>query len=160
MMDYAAYASAPKRPLTPVERAAAVREARRWLLTRWTHRGAKMGIGVDCGNLLIEIFNAIGAIPRIDPGQYSRDWMQHNDDSKFLEYVEMFARPKTAPAEPGDILLFRVGKCISHGAIVTEWPEIIHAYAPARCVTRDTMESPLRHLLVGTWEILAPEGVV
>ena len=158
MMDYATYAASRRRPLNAAERAAAVREAHRWLRTRWVHRGAKLGAGVDCGNLLIEIFHGARLIPRIDLEQYSRDWMNHEDYSKFLEYVEKFARKKSAPAEPGDIILFRIGKCISHGAMVINWPQIVHAYAPARCVTLDTMESPLGHLAVGVWEILTPEG--
>ncbi len=35
--------------------------------------------------------------------------------------------------EPGDIVLWKFGRCFSHGAIIVEWPTIIHAYVGQRC---------------------------
>jgi cell wall-associated NlpC family hydrolase len=139
MMDYYSW---PKRPMTAQEGRQCAREAEAWLLTPWVHRGAVKGACVDCGNLLIEIYSAAGLIPKLDPIGYSRDWMMHNDSSRFLEYVERFCEPTKLP-EPGDVALFKFGRCISHGAIMLDYPAMIHAYAPAKCVTRDTLESPI-----------------
>ena len=36
--------------------------------------------------------------------------------------------------QPGDVSVYRVGRCFSHGAIVTEWPFIIHAFRDERAV--------------------------
>ena len=38
--------------------------------------------------------------------------------------------------QPGDFVVFRVGRCFAHGAIVIDWPRIIHAVVN-RCVTLD-----------------------
>lgn len=46
--------------------------------------------------------------------------------------------------EPGDVAVFRYGRCYSHGAIVTRWPEIIHAIAALGVVIRgDATKHPL-----------------
>jgi hypothetical protein len=41
-----------------------------------------------------------------------------------------FGQPLIEPVapEPGDVALFRFGRCFSHGSIVTEWPQLIHAW--------------------------------
>jgi cell wall-associated NlpC family hydrolase len=36
-------------------------------------------------------------------------------------------RLKAVP-EPGDVALFKFGRCYAHGAIITEWPRLIHAW--------------------------------
>jgi cell wall-associated NlpC family hydrolase len=38
---------------------------------------------------------------------------------------------------PADIALWRFGRCYSHGAIVIDWPLVIHAYAGRGCVLED-----------------------
>jgi cell wall-associated NlpC family hydrolase len=53
-----------------------------------------------------------------------------------------YARPVAAP-EPGDIALFRFGRTYSHGAIVTEWPRLIHAYWSIGVVWGDSTLFPL-----------------
>jgi cell wall-associated NlpC family hydrolase len=41
--------------------------------------------------------------------------------------------------QPGDVAVFRFGRCYSHGGIVVETDPlaIVHAYAPARCVVEE-----------------------
>ena len=38
-----------------------------------------------------------------------------------------YAHEVEAP-EPGDVALFKFGRCFSHSAIVTDWPLMIHAW--------------------------------
>ncbi len=38
---------------------------------------------------------------------------------------------------PGDVVLWRFGRCYSHGAIVIEWPTVIHAYLHRTCSLED-----------------------
>ena len=38
---------------------------------------------------------------------------------------------------PADIALWRFGRCFSHGAIIIDWPLVIHAYAGRGCVLED-----------------------
>jgi len=35
--------------------------------------------------------------------------------------------------EKGDIILWKFGRCFSHGAIVVDYPMIIHAYVGREC---------------------------
>ncbi len=44
----------------------------------------------------------------------------------------------------GDVAVFRFGRTFSHGAIVVEWPVVIHAYwAVGRVVWGDAARYPL-----------------
>jgi cell wall-associated NlpC family hydrolase len=46
-----------------------------------------------------------------------------------LEYApEIPNGANDPPPEPGDLVLFRFGRCFAHGGIVTLWPRLIHAW--------------------------------
>jgi len=47
------------------------------------------------------------------------------------------------PPLPGDIALFRFGRTFSHGAIVTDWPRLVHAYWNIGVVYGDANLHPL-----------------
>jgi len=114
----------------------ALAEAHTWLGTPWHHEGDVKGAGVDCAMLLVRVFVAVGAIPPIDPRPYPMDHMLHSGQERFLAWLERFADPIAdgqAP-RPGDVVLYRVGRCFSHAAIVTQWPNIIHAFRDERQV--------------------------
>lgn len=118
-----------------------VTEARRWLGTPYHHQGQVMGAGVDCAFLLIRVYHAVGLIPDIDPRPYPPDWHLHRDAERYLGWVRLYAHPVEVP-QPGDIALFRFGRCISHGAIVISWPQILHAYRGEGCVLADVARNP------------------
>lgn len=110
-------------------------EARTWMGTPWHHEGAIKGAGVDCAMLLVKVFSAAGAIAEFDPRPYPIDHMMHSGDERFLGWLEKHADPVTTDhPQPADVLVYRVGRCFSHGAIVTEWPYIIHAFRDERAV--------------------------
>jgi len=140
-----------------VTRSRLVQEAMTWIGTPWMHRGTVKGAGVDCGQLLALAAHRVGAIDWIDPGDYPADWMLHNSVSKFQATVERYAYKKSSLPLPGDIALFNFGRCISHGAMIIEWPKIIHAYRPAKMVVLDDAETNpiLKTRLAGFWEIKA-----
>jgi len=108
------------------QRAAAVAEARTWLRTPYHHMGRMKGAGADCATLLIEVYAAAGLIENFDPGYYPQDWMKHRDEERYLGWVEKYCVPTEAP-QPGDLVLYKIGRCFSHGAIVIAWPTCIHA---------------------------------
>src|SRR5207237_8773550 len=59
---------------------------------------------------------------------YRQDWMLHRSDEPYLGIVQRHALAITdPPAAAGDFALYHFGRCWSHGAIVLEWPLIIHA---------------------------------
>ena len=119
-------------------RAAVVAEARRWLGTPY-HEGADIrGVGVDCGMLIVRVFVDLGLGPPFDPRPYPPDWMIHRDDEKYLRWLTETCREVEAP-QPGDIAIFRFGRCYGHGGIIAgaEPRSIVHAYADADSVIEE-----------------------
>ncbi len=115
--------------------AAVLAEARTWLGTPWHHEGGVKGAGVDCAMLLACVFSAVGAIPAIDPRPYPIDHMLHSSDERFLGWLLRYADPVTeGEPQPGDVVVYKVARCYSHGAIVQAWPQIIHAFRDERAV--------------------------
>ena len=124
-------------PQTPaISRQTALDEAQKWLGTPYHHQARVRGIGVDCAMLLCEVYEAIGLVPHIDPTPYPPDWHFHRSEERYLGWVEKYGRKVDSP-KPGDVALFKFGRCMSHGAIVVEWPAIIHAYYREGCTTAD-----------------------
>jgi cell wall-associated NlpC family hydrolase len=126
-------------------RAAVLEEARGWIGTPFHHEARVKGAGVDCAMLLAEVYERAGLIGRIDIPHYPPDWHLHRDAERFLARLAAHAREIAGPPEPGDIALFRYGRCFSHGAIVIDWPQVVHANFLARAVTwGDATREPLR----------------
>jgi NlpC/P60 family putative phage cell wall peptidase len=119
--------------MTPQDRYNVVAEALTWLNTPYHPHGRVKGAGVDCIHLLIEVYAACGLVPHVAPGEYAPDWYLHRSEERYLDGVMQYAEPVEQPL-PGDLVLFRFGRCVSHGAIVTAWPTVIHAYADQRRV--------------------------
>ena len=139
------------------ERAAVVAEARAWLRTPYHHMGRVKGAGVDCATLLAEIYARADAVPPVAIPFYPPDWHLHRDAERYLGFVLEHAVELSAVSSqpsireqkltadsrelkvvlPADIALWRFGRCFSHGAIVIDWPLVIHAYAGRGCVLED-----------------------
>jgi cell wall-associated NlpC family hydrolase len=110
-------------------------EARTWLGTPWHHEGDVKGAGVDCAMLLVRVFAAVGAIPAIDPRPYPMDHMLHSGAERFMGWLAQYANPAdNAAPHPADVVVYKVGRCYSHGAIVLEWPMVIHAFRDEHAV--------------------------
>lgn len=109
------------------QRSAVVVEAQTWLGTPYHPRARVKGAGVDCAHILIAVYAAVGLIQDFDPGYYPPDFMMHRGEERYLSWVKKYARPVEIPL-PGDIALYKFGRSTSHGAIVVEWPSIIHAF--------------------------------
>jgi NlpC/P60 family putative phage cell wall peptidase len=119
-----------------------VDEALSWIRTPFHHNQCCKGAGVDCAGFLYGVFRNAGFTGELDIGQYSPDWYLHRAEEKFLEWVRQYATAvETPPYRPGDVVMYRYGRCFAHAAIVIEWPKIIHAYSPYGCVTTDDAEN-------------------
>jgi cell wall-associated NlpC family hydrolase len=117
-------------------RALVITEAESWLGTKFHHEARVKGAGVDCGQLLIAVYAEFGFMPKdYKLAHYPADFALHRDHEWYLSIVESFAKPVETPG-PGDIVLFKWGRLFSHGGIVTDWPGIIHAWAPTKSVGR------------------------
>ncbi len=143
------------------ERRAVLAEARAWLRTPWHHEARVKGAGVDCANFLIAVYAACGLVPEFQPEHYPADWMLHRSEQKFLRYLLQYAAPVQV-ALPGDIAMFSFGRTDSHGAIVVEWPQIIHAYRPERGVVLTGVTGDLAERFAGFYRLKtwAPEVAI
>lgn len=124
------------------QRAAIVAEARSWIKTPYHHAADVKGAGADCGMLLVRVFVDTGLCEPFDPRPYAPDWMLHRSEERYLGFI--FDRTKeVARPMPGDVMVFRQGRCYSHGGIVTVANPltIVHAFRPAGRVIEDEVSS-------------------
>ena len=103
--------------------------AESWLLTPWAHNQSVKGAGVDCGRFLMAAYVEPGLAAESALGSYPADWMYHRSEERFLGWVERYLDRVEQP-KPADVAVWKYGRCFSHGAIVVDWPRIIHAHAP------------------------------
>lgn len=137
-------------------REAIVSEALTWLDTPFHHQARLKGCGVDCANLLAGVFAAIGLAPNVVLDAYPQDWHIHNDEPRFVKTLALYADklPLGEPAQPGDIAMFQYGRHAAHGAIVTAWPQVIHAWKDVgRVVLTEADSGPLANRFAGLWRV-------
>jgi NlpC/P60 family putative phage cell wall peptidase len=113
--------------MSAAQRAAVIAEAHTWLNTPYHHMGRIKGVGVDCATLLCEVYAAVGVTPHVDPGHYPNDWHLHRSDERYLGWLRKYGREVAEP-QPGDVIVWRFGRCFSHGAILCDNGQIIHSY--------------------------------
>ena len=122
------------------QRAAVVAAARTWIRTPYHHAADVIGPrgGVDCAMLLVRVYVDLGLVEAFDPRPYTRDWMMHRSEERYLGFLLARARMVEEPL-PGDVMLFRVGRCFSHGGIVSGVGplRLIHAHAPMGAVIEE-----------------------
>lgn len=133
-------------PLSKVQREHLLVVAESWLGTPFHHAARLKGVGVDCANFLAAVYEDAGLIDSVilELPEYPPDWMSHKSEERFLAEVFRIGGQEIESPEPGDVAMFKFGHCYSHGAIVTEWPLVIHAIAPLGEVMRgDATRYPL-----------------
>lgn len=120
------------------QRGLVIHEAHSWLNTPYHHAAFVKGPqgGVDCAFFLVCVYSTVGVIPWIDPRPYPRDWHMHRDEERYLGWVRQYCEQVDTP-EPGDLVVYRYGRTFSHGAIVVDWPQMIHSYANLGVVHAD-----------------------
>lgn len=114
-------------------RQAVIDEAQTWLTTPFHHMACLKGAGVDCLGLIYGVYRAVGLVGEVKIPFYRPDQFQHRGEETYLKGLLQHGRIVEQP-EPGDVVLFKYGRVFWHGAIVVDWPRLIHAYAERRCV--------------------------
>jgi len=104
-----------------------IQEAMSWMGTPYHHHGRVKGAGVDCATLLCEVYEAAGLIPHIEPGTYAPDWHLHRSEEKYLGWLEEYGTEIDSP-QAGDVAVWKIGRCFSHGAIVIDRNTMIHSH--------------------------------
>jgi cell wall-associated NlpC family hydrolase len=124
-------------------RQAVVAEAASWLRTPYHHMGRLRGVGVDCLTLLAEVYERAGIIGHVEIPFYPPDWHLHRGVELYLGGVLDRATEIPGPPQPGDIALFKMGRCFAHGVIVIRWPQLIHAHYSAGVIGGDATQGQL-----------------
>lgn len=128
-------------------------EARKWLGTPYHHQARIRGAGVDCIMLLCEVYHACGLIPYEDPRPYPMDWHLNRSEEMYLGGIEKYGVKVETP-QKGDIALYQFGRTISHGAIVLDWPTIIHSYRGEGVVLANGLGGAMAGRLRGFWRLI------
>jgi cell wall-associated NlpC family hydrolase len=139
--------------LTPEQRVAVVDEAKAWVIadTPYIPHGKLRGVGCDCATFILCVYRDLGLVEDVDPGAYSIQAHMHrplNDDharllrqyeDTILHYADEIPE---AEAQPGDMVLFKVARAYAHGAIVVNWPWVIHSTIGQGVVFADVSTDP------------------
>jgi cell wall-associated NlpC family hydrolase len=135
----------PDFPRLRGDRGRLVAEAESWIGTpyRAAQRVKGRDGGVDCLTFVVEVFERAGVIPHYVVPYYPQDWHLHRDDERYLAGVLDYAREIAGPPAPGDLVLFRFGRCFAHGGIVSAWPMMIHAWNGVGVVPVDVTQALL-----------------
>lgn len=119
--------------LTPEQREAIVKEAKTWVGTPYRGWSRIKRRGTDCGQLLAGVFINAGHLPAgLElPKGYSLQVAQHREDTAYIEMVRKYMNQiPEHKAEPGDVVVYKLGLAFAHAGIIVSWPvSIIHAMA-------------------------------
>ena len=132
------------------KRAAIVAEARSWIGTPYISNGMIKGKrgGTDCAMFVLATYMETGFIPKdYDPRPYPPQWHIHKSEERYLSHVTTFAKEVAGPSErepkPGDFVMFKIGMAFAHGAIIEQWPIVIHAVGGARVMSEDVSKNTI-----------------
>lgn len=146
--------------MTPAQERAVVAETQRWLGTPYHHAADVLGVGVDCAMLPVRVYTAAGVVKdAVDPRPYPPDWHLHRSEERYLNWMKRYGYRvhRDWDVRPGDMALFRFGRCVSHGGIVETVgndPVMIHADRDAVAVVRDEVRR-WEDRFAGYWRIRA-----
>lgn len=140
------------------EREKIVKIAKTWNNTPYVPGGRVKGAGTDCGMFLLEVFEEAGLIPHTVVNGYSPEHHLHSSREDYLKWVQKFAHEVTREEPlPGDILLYKIGNCISHGAIVVNYPVVIHSCLGIGVVLGDVSHSQWSSRLAAVYSVWGDE---
>lgn len=116
-----------------------VEQAKTWLGTPYHSNAAIRGAGIDCVRLIQRCYVDAGIMEEFEIPHYSPQWAIHQKLELALEGILKYSH-EVEKGLPGDIALFKVGKCWGHASLVVEWPIIIHASGPWECRYEDVLK--------------------
>jgi cell wall-associated NlpC family hydrolase len=137
-----------------------VREALTWVGTPFVDCADVKGPNgaVDCAMLLTRVFVDTGTVPPFDPRPYSPRWLLHRNEELFVKQLEDLGGVEfPGPLRLGDIVVWRFARTFSHGALVINADEVVHAYAADGFTTVTRRDAPLlTHVSAGSLLIARP----
>jgi hypothetical protein len=137
-------------PLTPAREAelreAVITEALKWKGARYIQQASVPHVAIDCAMLLVRAWVDSGIFREFDPRPYPPNWHLHRSEERYLGWMQALARETETP-QPGDVVIWRFGRCFSHGGIIIDRRlAVIHALAEhRRCMVTALDEGFLRY---------------
>lgn len=139
------------------QRAAVVAEAMSWQCTPYHHMGDLKGIGVDCAMFLVRVYAGLGIVPaELDPRPYAAEWHLHHSEELYIDWLEQYGQligerdaeghVTGALPQPGDVSVYRFGRCFSHGVIHVGEDLVVHSYLRQGVVLAQPSQDPLATL--------------
>jgi len=113
---------------------------------------------VDCAMLLVRSAVDTGLLSPFDPRPYAPRWHLHRSEEKFINIIkdDLGAEEVIAP-KLGDVVVWQFGRTFSHGAIIVNNEEVVHAYyAAGLCLISRLDEDVLRFVSVGNTNFSRP----
>jgi cell wall-associated NlpC family hydrolase len=110
------------------QRASVIAEAMSWIGTPFRDQSDVKGAGVDCAMLLVRCFVDTGVVPPFDPRPYAPQWHLHHSEEKFLAIIATLGVEVSRRPIPGDVIVYKFGRCFSHGGLMIGAGNIIHAW--------------------------------
>ena len=111
-------------------------EVAAWVGTPFKVHAAVKRAAVDCVRLTAEIMVACGVIESYKFPPYTLQWAKHQDRSIVTEWLDacpqMGRLPKEEPVRIGDVVCFKIGRCVHHVGVVLDAPEFLNAVEGAR----------------------------
>ena len=123
-----------------------VDEALSWIGTPFVNCGDIKGPGgaVDCAMLMTRCAVDTGLRAPFDPRPYAPQWHMHRDEELFVQFLtDQLGAQEIAKPRVGDIAVWQFGKTFSHGGIVINSAEVVHAYWQNRMVIRSRRDESL-----------------
>ncbi len=135
--------------------AAIVAAARSWIGTPYHHHARVHGVGVDCAQLLLAVYQPFGIAADIDPGHYAPDWHLHRSEELYQAWLHAAGAHQVSDPAPGDVGLWQFGRTHSHSAICVGPDTWVHAIAkPGRVIESLGTEAPLAGHNAIYWRVL------
>jgi len=126
--------------LTAEQRRSVVRAAQEWLGTPYHHHARVKKAGADCAMFPLSVYQECGILPKdYQPPEYSVQWHLHRSEELYLKEIDRFVAEINGPPQPADFVVFQFGRTYSHGAIVVDWPIVIHSYIPHGVTLSDAL---------------------
>lgn len=129
------------------QRQAVIATALGWIGTPYHPKAKVKGAGADCITFIAGAFEEAGIIAPVEMPFYHHDWHLHRSEEKYLVGLLSYCVEIDGDPLPGDIVLWRFGRCFSHGAIVIDWPEIIHCTVGQPCRRDDALRNTALHVI-------------
>lgn len=118
-----------------------IQEAETWLDTPFHDKAAVKGAGVDCGYFPYAVYQSCGLLPAdFSMPDYSPQFWCHRSEEIYLEALKAAGFVEVETPQPADIVVSKYGRVFSHGAIIVDWPKVIHASPDGRRVKHDSAE--------------------